>query len=86
MLSKWFTFLDIQIVLSSSTDRDMGSRHRARADTIQVLKVKTLKASECRRPGVKQFHDAKIKFPNPAFVKNYNHPRITTRRPKKRLL
>uniref|UniRef100_A0A7N5JUU2 Large ribosomal subunit protein eL20 n=2 Tax=Boreoeutheria TaxID=1437010 RepID=A0A7N5JUU2_AILME len=36
--------------------RDMGARHRARAHSIQVMKVEEIAASKCRRPAVKQFH------------------------------
>ncbi|KAJ9599534.1 hypothetical protein L9F63_010006, partial [Diploptera punctata] len=45
--------------------RDMGARHRARAHSIQIIKVEQVKASNCRRPLVKQFHNSKIKFPLP---------------------
>lgn len=34
----------------------MGARHRARAHSIQVMKVEEIAASKCRRPAVKQFH------------------------------
>lgn len=37
-------------------DRDMGARHRARAHSIQIMKVEEIAASKCRRPAVKQFH------------------------------
>ncbi|CAL1262268.1 unnamed protein product [Larinioides sclopetarius] len=36
--------------------RDMGAKHRARADSIQIMKVQEIPASKCRRPHVKQFH------------------------------
>uniref|UniRef100_A0A5F8A854 60S ribosomal protein L18a n=1 Tax=Macaca mulatta TaxID=9544 RepID=A0A5F8A854_MACMU len=36
--------------------RDMGARHRARAHSIQIMKVEEIAASKCRRPAVKQFH------------------------------
>ena len=39
-----------------SADRDMGARHRARAHSIQIMKVEEIAASKCRRPAVKQFH------------------------------
>ena len=45
--------------------RDMGARHRARAHSIQIIKVEEVKASATRRPQVKQFHDSKIRFPLP---------------------
>ena len=33
--------------------RDMGARHRARAHSIQIMKVEQIAASKCRRPAVK---------------------------------
>ena len=38
------------------TDRDMGARHRARASTIQIIKVEEVPSSKCRRTNIKQFH------------------------------
>merc|ERR1712136_687984 len=63
--------------------RDMGARHRARATSIQIIKVEEVAAKACRRPAVKQFHDSKIKFPLPRKVKSMarHHPRFTTVRP-----
>ncbi|CAH8870599.1 unnamed protein product [Trichobilharzia szidati] len=62
--------------------REMGARHRARAEAIQVIKVESLPASKCRRPYVTQFHDSKLKFPLPHRVaRPLHHPRFTTRRP-----
>uniref|UniRef100_T1IWC5 60S ribosomal protein L18a n=1 Tax=Strigamia maritima TaxID=126957 RepID=T1IWC5_STRMM len=62
--------------------RDMGARHRARAHSIQIIRVKEIAAKDCRRPHVKQFHDSKIKFPLPCRVVTQLHkPRFTTRRP-----
>ena len=63
--------------------RDMGARHRARADVIQILKVMQIAAKDCKRPHVTQFHKALIRFPLPARVskrKNLSH--FTTRRPR----
>lgn len=34
----------------------MGARHRARAHSIQVMKVQVIPANKCRRPAIKQFH------------------------------
>nr|CAJ17297.1 ribosomal protein L18Ae [Georissus sp. APV-2005] len=45
--------------------RDMGARHRARAHSMQIIKVEQVKAGACRRPQVKQFHDSTIRFPLP---------------------
>lgn len=39
-----------------SSDRDMGARHRARAHSIQIMKVQVIPANKCRRPAIKQFH------------------------------
>ncbi|RWS12231.1 60S ribosomal protein L18a-like protein [Dinothrombium tinctorium] len=67
--------------------RDMGARHRARADTIQIIRVEAIPASKCRRPHVRQFHDSKIKFPLPVrYNRSYHRPRFTTAKPKARLL
>lgn len=38
------------------SDRDMGARHRARAHSIQIMKVQVIPANKCRRPAIKQFH------------------------------
>merc|ERR1711976_645251 len=43
--------------------RDMGARHRARAHSIQIIKVEPVAAINTRRPLIKQMHDSKIKFP-----------------------
>ena len=40
----------------SLSDRDMGARHRARAHSIQIMKVQVIAANKCRRPAIKQFH------------------------------
>nr|ABW90396.1 putative ribosomal protein L18a [Barentsia elongata] len=62
--------------------RDMGARHRARAHSIQILKVERISSGKCRRPNVKQFHDSKIKFPLAHRVQKQLHkPRFCTRRP-----
>merc|ERR1712115_155909 len=62
---------------------DMAARHRARATSIQIIKVEEVAANKCRRTSVKQFHDSKIKFPLPRKVKSMarHHPRFTTVRP-----
>nr|BAJ93879.1 predicted protein [Hordeum vulgare subsp. vulgare] len=62
--------------------RDMGARHRARAHSIQIMKVEPIAASKCRRPNVTQFHNTKLKFPLPHRVQmRVQNPRFTTRRP-----
>merc|ERR1712158_49618 len=37
--------------------RDMGARHRARAHSIQIIRVEPVEASKTRRPLIKQMHD-----------------------------
>ena len=65
----------------------MGARHRARADSIQIIRVEEIPAKNCRRAHVTQFHDSKIKFPLPVRVnKNFHASRFTTRVPSARLL
>jgi large subunit ribosomal protein L18Ae len=41
---------------------DMAGRHRARRETIQIMRVDAIPASKCRREGVKAFHNSKIRF------------------------
>lgn len=45
--------------------QDMAGRSRAKACAIQILETKELKASECKRPVITQFHSKSIKFPLP---------------------
>ena len=40
----------------------MAARHRARASSIQILKVETVESSKCRRPHVKQMHVSVVRF------------------------
>ena len=63
--------------------RDMGARHRARAHSIQIIKVEVVEAANCRRPQVKQFHDSKIRFPLPKRIHNRNlMPLFSVRKPR----
>lgn len=63
--------------------RDMGARHRARAHSIQVMRVEEIDAKKCRRPNITQFHNTKIRFPLLHRIKmRTHHPRFTARRPK----
>ncbi|PAA79357.1 hypothetical protein BOX15_Mlig014446g1, partial [Macrostomum lignano] len=63
--------------------REMGARHRARASSIHILKIKEIASKDCKRPCVTQFHDSKLKFPLPHRVHRKLHaPRFTTVRPK----
>lgn len=62
--------------------REMGARHRARATSIQVIKVEIVPDNKCRRPHVTQFHADNLKFPLPHRVNRSLHaPRFTTARP-----
>lgn len=65
--------------------RDMGSRHSARASSIQIIRVAPIEASKCRRPNIKQFHNNRIKFPLPSQFDG-KLTRFTTKRPKARLI
>jgi len=64
--------------------RDMGARHRAQADRIQIIKVQTIKVEDCKRAGLKQFQNSKIKFPLPHRVntKRRKMAPFTTQRPR----
>jgi large subunit ribosomal protein L18Ae len=42
--------------------RDMGAKHRARAHSIQIMKVESIAASKCRRAGILQFHVIRFLF------------------------
>ncbi|XP_014664421.1 PREDICTED: 60S ribosomal protein L18a-like [Priapulus caudatus] len=62
--------------------RDMGARHRARAHSIQIIKMAEVAPAKCRRANIKQFHDSKIRYPLPHRLQKQQHkPRFTTRRP-----
>lgn len=62
--------------------RDMGAKHRARAHSIQIMKIEEIAANKCRRPNITAFHNSKIKFPIPHKTKmRAHHPRFTTKRP-----
>ncbi|KAK3103163.1 hypothetical protein FSP39_016936, partial [Pinctada imbricata] len=62
--------------------RDMGARHRARASTIQIIRVQEVEPAKCRRANIKQFHDNKIRFPLTHRIHRKLHaPRFTTTRP-----
>ena len=57
-------------------------RHRARAHSIQIMKVEEIAAGKRRRPAVKQLHESIIKVPAPHCVLRRQHkPRFTTKRP-----
>merc|ERR1719478_1095920 len=48
--------------------QDMAGRSRAKSCAIQILETKELKAADCKRPTVKQFHSSSIKFPLPHMI------------------
>lgn len=50
------------------SDRDMGARHRARAHSIQIMKVQVIAANKCRRPAIKQFHVSLHRFLFPVLL------------------
>ncbi|XP_014251216.1 60S ribosomal protein L18a [Cimex lectularius] len=64
--------------------RDMGARHRARAHSIQIIKVKVIANSkDCRRALVKQFHNSKIRFPLPKRIQQKKEmPLFSVRKPR----
>merc|ERR1712179_201784 len=61
--------------------RDMGARHRARAHSIQIIRVEPVAASKTRRPLVKQMHDSKISFPPPSRVQKSSGSIFKAKRP-----
>merc|ERR1719391_1418896 len=44
---------------------EMAARHRARKSCIQIIKVVSIDAKDCKRPQITQFHKSKISFPHP---------------------
>ena len=42
---------------------ELAGRHRARPRSIQIMRTAIVAAKDCKKSGVMQFHDAKIKFP-----------------------
>ncbi|KAI0984370.1 hypothetical protein GJ496_005640 [Pomphorhynchus laevis] len=63
--------------------REMASLHRARASTIQIMKISRIAVKDCRRPHIKQFHNSKIAFPLAHRVNNkkLHSPRFSGKRP-----
>nr|AFK43985.1 unknown [Lotus japonicus] len=45
--------------------QDMAGRHRSKPSGIQIIDIKPIKSSDCKRPSIKEFHNSKIKFPLP---------------------
>ncbi|CAB0044861.1 unnamed protein product [Trichogramma brassicae] len=57
--------------------------NRARAHSIQIIKVEKVKAADCRRPNVTQFHDSKIRFPLPKRIQHRKQmPVFSVRKPR----
>ena len=42
---------------------EMAGRHRARRDSIQIIKHAIIGAKDCNRVSLKQYHNSKVKFP-----------------------
>merc|ERR1712156_213965 len=61
--------------------RDMGARRRARAHSIQIIRVEPVAAKDCRRPLIKQMHDSKIRFPLPSKVQKSEGSMFKANRP-----
>jgi large subunit ribosomal protein L18Ae len=49
----------------TSCYNEMAGRHRARYESIHIVKIVELKTQDVRRPHMKQFFDSRIKFPLP---------------------
>merc|ERR1712211_124 len=55
--------------------------YRARAHSIQIIRVEPVAANSCRRPLVAQTHDSKIKFPLPCRVQKQGGALVQANRP-----
>lgn len=65
----------------------MAGKHRARSESIQIIKVEEIKSSQCTKPDIKQFHNSKIRFPQKfRYARNLNKPRFTSKRPNFRVI
>ena len=42
---------------------EMASRHRVRSHQMHIIKTTVVKAADCKRVNITQFHDSQIKFP-----------------------
>lgn len=54
---------------------EMASRHRARRSSVQIVRTTVLNASQCKREGVKMFHDNGINFKLFHRISRASHPR-----------
>lgn len=61
--------------------QDLAARHRARFSSIHIIKVAEVKASEVRRPYIKQLLDSSLKFPLPHRVTRSFRPIFAGSRP-----
>ncbi|XP_018012052.1 60S ribosomal protein L18a [Hyalella azteca] len=52
--------------------RDMGARHRARAHSIQIMRVEAIEPKKCRRPHTLQYINKNLRFPK--LYKRTNDP------------
>ncbi|KAJ8933892.1 hypothetical protein NQ318_001685 [Aromia moschata] len=52
------------------------------AHSIQIIKVEEVKASDTRRPQVKQFHDSRIRFPLPKRIQHKSMNTFSVRKPR----
>ena len=46
----------VTLVTFLIVDRDMGARHRARAHSIQIMRIEVIPNEKTRRANIKQFH------------------------------
>ena len=51
-----------------AVDAVLRLKKSSNLDAIQIIKVEPVAAKDCRRPLIKQMHDAKIRFPLPSKV------------------
>jgi len=57
---------------------DMAGRHRAQYGAIQIMDIREINPSDCRRESTKQFHNGKIRFPLPHRVLRAAQPKHRT--------
>ena len=57
---------------------DMSSRHRADYSRVQIVDAQELRAKDCKRDNIKEFHNKKIAFPLLARRPRPSHKRFKT--------
>nr|ABS19978.1 ribosomal protein L18a [Artemia franciscana] len=62
--------------------RDMAARHRARAHSIQIIRVEVVEDDKTRRPHVKQMHEVGLRFPMPHRVNTLRLKKLSYTKPK----